>query len=142
MVNLGKVILITTEGKITIVDGNDYKFDGDTHCSLDAMSCQYKLGMFSADENIYDKNIIATNWKYPDRYYEVTVFGDVIFYEDNGDIDMNMLKNILRFIIKDKTEFHRRMKERIDNIYRNFGTGDLSPMSDSLRDYCVKFVTE
>jgi len=110
-----KVILITTTGKISLVDNLDYELDLNSIKALTAMETKYKLDMFQIDQSKHEKNHIATNWlrnlRYNDRIYANVVFGDVLILSGKGGADKTMLRAILRFVISDKKEFHRAVKE-------------------------------
>lgn len=151
-----KVLLITVDGKISIVDGEQFDFDMESHYSLNAMKWKYRLGMFflnDNDDNTHNQDLkinkIASNWlchlRYPDRYYqEEQVYGDVIVYEEDEDMTPEILKNILRFLLKNKEEYHRRMKvSHSENYSLMFTKNDLPKVIENQKstyEYVMNFL--
>lgn len=114
-----KVILITTAGKIALVDNLDYELELDNYEVLTALTGKYDLTLFrvvSDQPHINNsRNHIASNWlthlKCPDQLYPSVVSGDIIISEEKTSIDTAMLKILLRFILKDKQEFYQTVKQ-------------------------------
>ena len=100
-----KVILIPPVGKMTLRDMGDFKDNVafkevlDLHQTLTAMEPKYKLGMFVLG-NKGEYNSTATEWMRILKHgrYE-NVYGDAIVYEDDGDVTMDMIKEIWKFVV-------------------------------------------